>query len=130
MMYVVAIAVLVIFSIILTKIRDVCRNAALFRNICNSTVMRGSEEAPFVEWLLEKPNRNEQKNIFLQLMTERGLSKAQCAESVVRCIKNSRMPDGKPFGQLLSFEINSHVSPDDPAKELLSEAKARLTALD
>lgn len=142
MWYIITVVGIVICLLVARSIKNISHGNRLIKSIRHTVATRGSAEFCFVEWLIEKPNRKEQKDIFIQLMMGLGLSEGWCVDSVVRCITHSWKSDGKPFGQLLVVEIDCYMTWDDPginpqkieaqqqAKEMLSQLKSRLLALD
>ena len=143
MWYLLAIVGFVVVLFVAVRIvRTALHGTRLIKSIRSTDAAPGSVEASFVEWLRERRNRTQQKDMFMQLMMGLGMSEGWCADSVVRCIVHSWTPDGQPFGQLLVGEMEQHVTWDDPsgdpekieaqrrAKEMIWTLKSRLLALD
>lgn len=142
MWYIVATVSIAIVFLITRYVGNLYHGNRLIKSIRFTVATPGSVEARFVEWLLAKPNRRQQKDIFIEFMMGLGLSEGWCVNSVVQCITHSWAVDGKPFGQLLVAEIDCYMTWDDPgtdpqkieaqqrAKVALSQLKNKLLMID
>jgi hypothetical protein len=95
----------------------------------------------FAAWFAECPAREEQPQIFVQIMTGLHSPDGIVADRIMRCITEVWRDEGARFGNLLAQEIDRSITFDSPksaeqaaqqrvAKHGLAELQTCLRALD
>src|SRR4051812_13282335 len=102
-------------------------------------------ENEMLAWVAERPSRQDQKELFVQIVKAMGFTYNQCLESFTASVMHAWTKEGKPFGQLLATELeklHGKIEYDDPDGDgeklaargefamLLDKQKARLIDLD
>jgi hypothetical protein len=137
---IVAVTIVAIFAIA-AYVRRLWTGHRLVASILTGQFDQARAGRQFSAWFKERPAREEQRGLFVQLTVGLGCPSGVVADRLMQCVMEAWREQGALFGDMLAEEIDRLIVFDPPkgreqaeqqriALEKLRDLQARLRALD